>query len=165
MIFYTYLTLSSSAILVLLSLSSLFWTSLRSSSSSRRSFWPVSINLLFGAGAESVSSVSTRCWVWPSSLFSWQFWERRRVFSCSREYIYSAVCCKIAAFDSFSPSWCGRSVRKLAKPELMLCIRRLSLEFAISRRILFSCSIVLGSPEKLELESCARSLDLQQREG
>lgn len=43
---------------------------------------------------------------------------------------------------SFSPSWCGMSVRKFWKPAFIDCIRRLSLELAISLRIRFSCSIV-----------------------
>ncbi len=42
---------------------------------------------------------------------------------------------------NFSPSWCGNSDRKLWKPAFMLCIRRRSLLFAISRRIRFSFSI------------------------
>ncbi len=45
---------------------------------------------------------------------------------------------------SFSPSWWGNRVRRLWNPALMLCIRRLSLELAISRRIRRSWST--GSP-------------------
>ena len=41
---------------------------------------------------------------------------------------------------SFSPSWCGKRVLRLWKPALMLCMRRLSLELAISRRTLRSLS-------------------------
>ena len=44
---------------------------------------------------------------------------------------------------SFSPSWCGKSVRKLWNPAFILCIRRLSFELAISRRNRLSWS---GSP-------------------
>lgn len=47
---------------------------------------------------------------------------------------------------NFSPSWCGNSDRKLWKPAFMLCIRRLSLLFAISRRIRFSFSIFIIPP-------------------
>ncbi|CAL4064260.1 unnamed protein product, partial [Meganyctiphanes norvegica] len=52
-------------------------------------------------------------------------------------------CCQIkgCAFDSFSPSWCGRRVLREANPALMLCMRRLSLLLAISRLMRFSCSI------------------------
>lgn len=42
---------------------------------------------------------------------------------------------------NFSPSWCGKSDRRLWKPALMLCIRRRSLLFAISRLIRFSFSM------------------------
>lgn len=39
---------------------------------------------------------------------------------------------------NFSPSWCGNKERNDWKPALIDCIRRLSFELAISRRILFS---------------------------
>lgn len=54
---------------------------------------------------------------------------------------------------NFSPSWCGSSDLKDWNPLLMLCMRRLSLLLAISRRILFSCSIVAvgGSPSLVTL--------------
>lgn len=34
---------------------------------------------------------------WSISRFNWQFWDSSWVFSCSNWYMYSAVCCKIAA--------------------------------------------------------------------
>lgn len=44
--------------------------------------------------AEFVFSPS--CWL--TNRLSWQFWESSLVFSCSNWYMYSAVCCRIAAY-------------------------------------------------------------------
>lgn len=44
---------------------------------------------------------------------------------------------------SFSPSWWGIRVRRFWNPAFIDCIRRLSLELAISRRIRFSCSMLV----------------------
>lgn len=53
---------------------------------------------------------------------------------------------------NFSPSWLGSRVRNDWNPAFMLCIRLLSLELAISRLILFSCSMWLLGETVLSLK-------------
>lgn len=64
---------------------------------------------------------------------------------------------------NFSPSWCGRSDRKLWKPALMLCIRRRSLLFAISRLIRFSFSMAVVWPPPPSSSSLCK-LHIQKKE-
>lgn len=61
-------------------------------------------------------------------------------------YLYIYVRCLALTLLNFSPSWCGNNDRKLWKPALMLCIRRRSLLFAISRLIRFSFSMAVEWP-------------------
>ena len=57
---------------------------------------------------------------------------------------------KIVTLETFSLAMQGTRLLSLAKPSLMLCMRRRSLQFAISRRDFFS-SVNVGDFEGSEL--------------